>query len=114
MRKRLFYILPFLVFSPDSNAQNSARNVAPAADVFKHITPLYFFHNLNLTKMQPTAGSSSMIQHARLSKISSGSINDMPFFCAMECRLREHTRLWIKFRTGDDASYEKLIRSGKK
>ncbi|MBI3518469.1 MAG: hypothetical protein HY062_03815 [Bacteroidetes bacterium] len=39
------------------------------------------------------------------------SINDLPFFCAMECKIRNRTNIWIKFRTGDDASYMKMIRS---
>jgi hypothetical protein len=43
--------------------------------------------------------------------ISSGSINDLPFFCAMECKVRKCTNIWIKLRTGDDESYMKLIQS---
>lgn len=43
--------------------------------------------------------------------IYSGSINDLPFFCAMECKVRKHTNIWIKLRTGDDESYMKLIKS---
>jgi hypothetical protein len=45
----------------------------------------------------------------QLPTISSGSINDLPFFCAMECRVRKHTNIWIKLRAGDDASYMKMI-----
>ncbi|MES2761555.1 MAG: hypothetical protein V4677_05090 [Bacteroidota bacterium] len=41
---------------------------------------------------------------------SSGSINDLPFFCAMECKVRKHTNIWIKLRAGDDASYMKMIK----
>lgn len=44
-----------------------------------------------------------------LPAISSGSIKDLPFFCAMECNLRKHTNIWIKLRAGDDASYMKMI-----
>ena len=43
------------------------------------------------------------------SKISSGSINDLPFFCALECKVRKHTNIWIKLRAGDDASYMRMI-----
>ena len=43
--------------------------------------------------------------------ISSGSINDLPFFCAMECKVRKRTNIWIKLRAGDDESYMKLIQS---
>ena len=43
--------------------------------------------------------------------IYSGSINDLPFFCAMEYKVRKRTNIWIKLRTGDDESYMKLIKS---
>ena len=43
--------------------------------------------------------------------ISSGSINDLPFFCAMECIVRKRTNIWIKLRAGDDESYMRLIKS---
>ncbi len=43
--------------------------------------------------------------------ITSQSINDLPFFCAMECKVRKRTNIWIKLRTGDDESYMKLIKS---
>lgn len=43
--------------------------------------------------------------------IDSGFINDLPFFCAMECKVRKRTNIWIKLRTGDDESYMKLIKS---
>lgn len=45
----------------------------------------------------------------QLPQISSSSINDLPFFCAMECKVRKHTNIWIKLRAGDDASYMKMI-----
>ena len=45
----------------------------------------------------------------QLPAITSGSINDLPFFCAMECKVRKRTNIWIKLRAGDDASYMKLI-----
>jgi hypothetical protein len=44
-----------------------------------------------------------------LPAISSGSIKDLPCFCAMECNLRKHTNIWIKLRACDDASYMKMI-----
>ena len=47
----------------------------------------------------------------QLKPISSGSINDLPFFCAMECRVRKRTNIWIKLRAGDDESYMRLINS---
>ena len=45
----------------------------------------------------------------QLPALSSGSIDDLPFFCAMECKVRKHTNIWIKLRAGDDASYMKMI-----
>ncbi|MBK6984649.1 MAG: hypothetical protein IPH32_07770 [Bacteroidetes bacterium] len=48
-----------------------------------------------------------------LPAISSGSIKDLPFFCAMECNLRKRTNIWIKLRAGDDASYMKMITTSK-
>jgi hypothetical protein len=45
--------------------------------------------------------------------ISSGSIKDLPFFCAMEVNVRKHTNIWIKLRAGDDASYMKMITPSK-
>jgi hypothetical protein len=48
-----------------------------------------------------------------LPAISSGSIKDLPFFCAMECKVRQHTNIWIKLRAGDDASYMKMITTSK-
>ncbi len=47
----------------------------------------------------------------QLKPISPASINDLPFFCAMECKVRKHTNIWIKLRAGDDESYMKLIQS---
>jgi hypothetical protein len=47
--------------------------------------------------------------HKQLPPISPGSIKDLPFFCAMECKVRKHTNVWIKLRAGDDASYMKMI-----
>jgi len=41
------------------------------------------------------------------------SINDMPFFCAMECKVRKKANIWVKLRAGDDASYMKMINSNK-
>gem|GEM_PF-6132501 len=43
--------------------------------------------------------------------IAPSSINDLPFFCAMECKVRKRTNIWIKLRAGDDESYMKLIKS---
>lgn len=115
MRKQLFYILFFFVFSLNSKAQNVLMPSVNSSTLFHHHSLLCFSPNLNLTQTQPTPGSLPLLKHAYgANVITSGSINDMPFFCAMECRLRERTRLWIKFRTGDDASYEKLIHSGEK
>lgn len=114
MRKQVTYILFYFVFSLNSNAQNIAMHVAPASDMFKHIAPLSFSHNLSLIQTQPAQGSILLQQAVKLPEIKSGSIHDMPFFCAMECRLRGRTGLWIKLRTGDDASYEKLIHSAGK
>ena len=45
----------------------------------------------------------------KLNKFSSGSIKDLPFFCALECKIRNQANIWVKFRAGDDASYMKMI-----
>jgi hypothetical protein len=115
MRKQVIYILFFFVFSLSSNAQNKVQGATLSSSLLKHHALLCFSPNLNLTQTQAAPGSPPLLKHAYGAHvIPSGSIKDMPFFCAMECRLRERTRLWIKFRTGDDASYEKLIHSGGK
>jgi hypothetical protein len=117
MRQQFIFILCLfcLVFSLKSEAQNRSISAANSSPLFKHHSLLSFSHNLSLTQTQPAPGSLPLLKHAYgADVIPSGSINDMPFFCAMECRLRERTRFWIKFRTGDDASYEKLIHSGEK
>ena len=51
--------------------------------------------------------------YQKVSSISSGSINDLPFFCAIECKVHKHTNIWIKLRAGDDASYMKMIKERK-
>jgi hypothetical protein len=45
----------------------------------------------------------------KLNEFSSGSIKDLPFFCALECKIRKQANIWVKFRAGDDASYMKMI-----
>ncbi len=67
-------------------------------------------NNSNVSMINSGAGSSSDTPMY----IKSGSINDLPFFCAMECRVRKHTNIWIKLRTGNDESYMKMISSGSK
>ncbi len=61
--------------------------------------------------------SMKLSQHNSFQKtlptISSGSIKDLPFFCAMECKVRQHTNIWIKLRAGDDESYRKMITTSK-
>ena len=34
-----------------------------------------------------------------------------PFFCALECKNQQRFNIWIKFRAGTDADYEKSIRT---
>lgn len=41
--------------------------------------------------------------------IKSDMLVGLPFFCAMECKVRKHTNIWLKLRAGDDASYMKMI-----
>jgi len=53
--------------------------------------------------------SQNKILQKQISVISSGSINDLPFFCAIECKVRKRTNIWIKIRAGDDATYMKMI-----
>ncbi len=117
MQKQLLYILCLFcfVFSLNSIAQNNFNTTAQSSSLFNSHSLLSFSHNPNITQAQPSPGSLPLLKHAYgADVITSGSINEMPFFCALECRLRGRTGLWIKFRTGDDASYEKLIRSGRK
>jgi len=49
----------------------------------------------------------------KLSVIKPGSVNEMPFFCAMECKVRNYTNIWIKLRAGNDDSYMKMIKPAK-
>jgi hypothetical protein len=72
---------------------------------------LLFFNANHATTLNQ---SMMLSQHNSFQKvvpaISSGSIKDLPFFCAMECKLRQHTNIWIKLRAGDDASYMRMIK----
>ena len=75
---------------------------------------LLFF---NANDAAPPHPSMKLIDNNRFQKplptISSGSIKDLPFFCAMECKVRQHTNIWIKLRAGDDESYRKMITTSK-
>jgi hypothetical protein len=115
MRKRLAILCFFcMAFSLQLSAQISRAGATHFSSLFKHHSLLYFSHNPGITQTQPIQRSFASGQQVYSKKIKPPSINDMPFFCALECRLRGQTGLWIKFRTGDDASYEKLIRSVRK
>lgn len=83
--------------------------------VFK-VNKLLLFPNAffmdNVTKpIAQTAGNAISMQPKR---IESASVNELPFFCAMECRIRKHTNIWIKLRAGNDDSYMKMIHSSTK
>jgi hypothetical protein len=83
------------------------------SNIFQAHHALSFNHNgFNVFD---NANTMMMFNHTALREqpktISSSSINDLPFFCAMECKVRKHTNIWIKLRTGDDESYMKLIKS---
>jgi hypothetical protein len=82
---------------------------------FKQKTSLHFFNSLNTINNNVSLLNYSMISPQNKSlTINSGSINDLPFFCAMECKVRKHTNIWIKLRAGDDASYMRMIKSTSK
>ncbi|MES2130760.1 MAG: hypothetical protein V4506_00335 [Bacteroidota bacterium] len=70
----------------------------------------FFLDNVNKPIVQTTGNAVSM----QPKRIESASVNDLPFFCAMECRIRKHTNIWIKFRAGNDDSYMKMIHSATK
>ena len=72
-------------------------------------TPLYFHYVHQPANTQSIALSITNQNTKQLPAISSGSISDLPFFCALECKVRKHTNIWIKLRAGDDASYMKMI-----
>lgn len=67
-------------------------------------------NNANLSIVQMPANNLSM----QPKRIEASAINDLPFFCAMECRIRKHTNIWIKLRAGNDDSYMKMIHSATK
>jgi hypothetical protein len=73
---------------------------------------LLFFTN-NIYLQDPTFGmmrvDDSSVNSA-LKPIDASTTKELPFFCAMECRVRKHTKLWIKVRTGNDDSYMKMIK----
>lgn len=83
-------------------------------DIFKHLTFLYFSDNLNLTHQKTVTVNLSSSQTLPFPHFNPGSVKDLPFFCALEYRMHQQTNLWIKFRTGNDESYMKMIRSTEK
>lgn len=112
MRKHLITLWLFnMTFSLQTKAQNNFNNTVHFSSLFKAHSLLSFSHNPSITQTQPSISSLHFPQQVYSAEIKPPSISDLPFFCAMECRLRGRTGLWIKFRTGDDASYERLIRS---
>ena len=80
-------------------------------------SPNFQAHHLLYFGYSNSSSSNELMMHQnntmpkQLPPISSGSINDLPFFCAMECKVRKHTYIWIKLRAGDDASYMRMINS---
>jgi hypothetical protein len=86
----------------------TAQSKQPSS-IYKTHQPLQFHYYYRPSSSQ----SLVMVEHDNnnnpLHSITSGSIKDLPFFCALECKVRKHTNIWIKLRTGDDASYMKMI-----
>ncbi len=75
---------------------------------------LYFNHLYNIIESNKiTFIANVIITQKQIPTIASGSINDLPFFCALECKVRKRTNIWIKLRAGDDASYMKMISPSK-
>lgn len=78
-----------ILFASNHRLFFGSRNFAPAN------RSMMLSHNNALQKQPAT--------------IPLGFLNDLPFFCAMECKVRKHTKIWIKLRAGDDDSYMKMI-----
>ncbi len=83
------------------------------SSIFQTHHALFFnFKGIDVSKNLNMMTMSNHIVIREPKTISSGSINDLPFFCAVECKVRKRTNIWIKLRAGDDESYMKLIQSG--
>ena len=104
----LFLSCSFIV-----KAQLRNHCLNPQSSIFQAHHALSF--NYNRVNESENISIMMMSNHPTLQEqpkpISSASINDLPFFCAMECKVRKHTNIWIKLRAGDDESYMKLIQS---
>ena len=113
MNKRFIYIILSISFSLLVKAQLNNRLLNIPSTVFQEHHALSFnYLGVNASNVTNTIIFSNPISMQEPPKpIFYGSINDLPFFCAMECRVRKHTNIWIKLRTGNDESYMKLINS---
>ena len=113
-KKAIYVCLVFFLFIAISmHAQLKMSETQP--DVFKSNGPLHFFNSFYMNSSNVSMTNSNIVSSANTPLyIKSGSINDLPFFCAMECRVRKHTNIWIKLRTGNDDSYMKMISQGQK
>lgn len=103
------FLLLFLLVNVLTKAQ-----IANTSSVFKTQAPLYFHYYHHTGTYQPIVMTENHFSNKQLPTIPSGSINDLPFFCAMEYKVHKYTNIWIKLRAGDDESYRKMIKPDSK
>ena len=96
------YLLPSIFLTITMKAQQS---------LFSSHHLLSFSYNNPLPVHLSMIVSHDPISKKQILAFSYVSINDLPFFCAMECKVRKRTNIWIKLRAGDDASYMRMINS---
>jgi hypothetical protein len=114
MRNCFTYAVLLFCIGFTNHLSAQKKNADVKSEIFRHATVLYFSDNLNLTFQKTVAINLSSSQKPASLHFSPGSVKDLPFFCALEYRMHQHTNLWIKFRTGNDESYMNMIRSTEK
>lgn len=89
----------------------SQPHIVPLLNFKSH--PLFFVSHTSALTANEFIMYRTPILQKKLPQIYSSSVNDLPFFCAMECKVRQHTNIWIKLRAGNDDSYIKMITPSK-
>ena len=107
IKTRYTYLLLFLLLNVLAKAQTGE-----ISSIYKTQAPLNFHYHASTTR--PIVMNENHFSNKQLPTISSGSINDLPIFCAMECKVSKYTNIWIKLRAGDDESYRKMIKPNSK
>jgi len=113
IKKQFSYILLFFGCSFLGKAQLRNHLLYEQSNIFQ--THHAFSFNFKGINLPDNINNAIMSNHATLQvlpkSIASSFIKDLPFFCAMECKVHKLTNIWIKLRAGDDESYMKLIKS---